>query len=274
MFTPTQLYHVAFAPGMSRTELCPALEHVPFVYQHQPVDEKGKPILPHTWDKPDGSVGVQVGTKWTDAAADAPAKLAAYIARTVLLGPSKMLCLNVERVGLDGADAASFWARAFAAIRSAMPGVKLGFYGPAALGHLVDWVGVSLYPNKRIGKAGELSANYNEYWYSPLAYRDQQKFNAAAYVELAREHFRPLVAFGTFRLDGDNGDAPGFMLPNEVDCQLALAAELGCSRVIWWNSATDAKIARRVGNMLREQSQYVDVPRAFDGASYFMRSGA
>lgn len=258
MKVPQQMYSIAWIKGPKAptpTELCPALEHVPMVYQADPIDDKGRPILPHVY----GEL-VQVGRAWSDAAADAPAKLAAYIARTVTLGPSKMLGLNMESIPLDTAPAAAFWTRAIAAIRSAMPGVRIGFYDSPHLGALVDWFGVCLYPNKRIEFAGPCRG---EHWQTPDDYRLVASAHAAAFEDAARKHFRPMFAFASLRTDGDTGDAPGYLGVLGLDAQLALATEIGAD-VIWWDSVGDGKVQRRTKGYLEWLADCREVSRAFN----------
>lgn len=251
-------------PDLAPRPLSDAIEEIPMVYQEQPTDAKDAPILPHIWHKPDGARMVQVGDTWTAADANAPARLADYIRRTVKLGPSKMLGLNIESIPLGDATAAAFWARAIQAIRGQLPGVRVGFYNRHELAHLVDWLGVSLYPGKRIAATRGDRANYREYWYTLDDYRREMRERAAPFIAAARANFRPLFAFGTFRADGDAGDAPGFLGFGEIDAQAASAAEVGAAGVIWWNSIESEKVARRMRNLLAEQSTYADVPREFN----------
>lgn len=267
MKLPTQCYTIAWGNGQTPSALCAGMEEIPMIYQQHPADDKGKPILPHVWTRADGSMGVQVGATWTEAAPDAPAKLAAYIARTVKLGPSKMLGLNIESIPLETIGAINFWTKAIAAIRSAVPGVRLGFYDRVELGHLVDWFGVSLYPAKRIAANSNAGlVNRGEYFYIVNDYIAACAAHAAPFVLAARQHFRPLYAFATFRLDGDAGDAPGFLGVSEIDAQLAYARDIGAD-VIWWNSVESPKVARRVGALLAHFAKTADTPRVWSDAA-------
>ena len=201
---------------------------VPMIYQEQPKQANGAPILPHRFVVAGREQRV-LGGEWSSVDKNGAALAMAEWCHDRYARHTGPIVLNVESIPLDTPDAKAFWATVLDAMRTACPRATFGFYNRPDMPDNVDFLAPSLYPIKRVN--ADCWAD-NEHEQTPARYRQVTLANLARY-----DRTRTGYAFCSLTTNGGE-----WCTRAELFEQWKLAQDLGLD-VIWWGSlATEPTI--------------------------------